>query len=125
MKRKYVYASRQEAETAAAVNQREASLMFVAVQCALHERPDFNARVGRYRLQLYRADSACGGIAIVTFYGERQSPHSDVCYFENWYNNAMLRTPRCDDKDEMAISELANRAYFARQEVYASKKGIT
>jgi hypothetical protein len=73
------------------------TLTRIALQCVMHERPDATERQrepdgpARYTYRLYRADSPCGGILIVTFRHPGQRPSSTAHYFEDYRSMPSLQ----------------------------------
>ena len=97
-------------------------LLTVALNLTLHGKPDATEQCShegdRWKLQLYGARRADGGLVVETFYHPGQSPHSAVHYLED-----LTRIPARLSEGGMKYTEALSRLRSARDRiVYESER---
>jgi len=90
-------------------------LLGIALNLTLHGKPDATEQCShegdRWKLQLYGAHRADGGLVVETFYHPGQSPHSAVHYLED-----LTRIPGRLSEGGMKYTEALERRYSIRHE---------
>ena len=97
-------------------------LLTVALNLTLHGKPDATEQCShegdRWKLQLYGARRADGGLVVETFYHPGQSPHSAVHYLED-----LTRIPGRFSEGGMKYTEALSRLRATRDRiVYESER---
>jgi len=91
-------------------------LLGIALYLTLHGKPDATEQCShegdRWKLQLYGARRAEGGIVIETFYHPGQSPHSAVHYLED-----LTRIPGRSSEGGMKYTEALSKLRVARDRI--------
>ena len=99
-------------------------LLSIALNLTLHGKPDATEQVShegdRWKLQLYGARRADGGLVVETFYHPGQSPHSAVHYLDD-----LTRIPARLSDGGMKYTEALSRLRSARDRIVSDSERST
>ena len=99
-------------------------LLSIALNLTLHGKPDATEQVShegdRWKLQLYGARRADGGLVVETFYHPGQSPHSAVHYLDD-----LTRIPARLSDGGMKYTEALSRLRSARDRIVSESERST
>jgi len=102
---------------------RTNTVLIIALQCVLHEKPDaverWHSRGDRYEARLYHATGVHGGIVVVTFCSgrDKQPPHTVAYYLEDWHADARRFVTESNVEEACA----ADRLWAARNRLCAAE----
>ena len=99
-------------------------LLSIALNLTLHGKPDATEQVShegdQWKLQLYGARRADGGLVVETFYHPGQSPHSAVHYLDD-----LTRIPARLSDGGMKYTEALSRLRCARDRIVSESERST
>ena len=99
-------------------------LLSIALNLTLHGKPDATEQVShegdRWKLQLYGARRADGGLVVETFYHPGQSPHSAVHYLDD-----LTRIPARLSDGGMKYTDALSRLRCARDRIVSESERST